>query len=104
MRPADDLCGLEDFPVSRSTAEILALVPKANRPSSTMVAKLRTDAEGRVTHVRVVRLAYPEAPSISGPLNQKALDDLKKRRFSPPNESRKRGPLCVDVAVTIDLR
>jgi hypothetical protein len=104
MRSADDLCGLEDFPVTRSTAQILALVPAAKRPSSTMVAKLRTDAEGRVTHIRVVKLAYPEAPAASGPLNETALDDLKNRRFVPPNEAGKGRPLCVDVAVTIDLR
>jgi hypothetical protein len=61
----DDICGLDDFPVSKSTKEILAAVPHnaARSQSSMMQAKVAIDPEGRVTHLRVLRLAYPELPS-----------------------------------------
>src|SRR5258707_15861718 len=51
--PASDDCGLTAFPVSRSTQEILAAVPRGGTPpNSMMFAKIAIDPEGRVTHLR----------------------------------------------------
>jgi hypothetical protein len=44
----DDDCGLASYPVARTTAEILAAAPRGDAPSSTMVAKLAVDTEGRI--------------------------------------------------------
>jgi hypothetical protein len=58
---SDDNCGLDDFPVSKSTDEILAAVPRdiAVPRNQMMVAKVAVNSEGRVTHLRVIRLAWP---------------------------------------------
>jgi len=100
----DDDCGLDDFPVSKSTKEILATVPHntARSPNSMMQAKVAIDPEGRVTHLRVLRLAYPELPN-SDAINQQAVDSIKRWRYAPTMLSGKAVAVCSDVSVTIDL-
>src|SRR5215469_4837528 len=100
----DDNCGLDDFPVSKSTKEILAAVPHdgTRSPNSMMQAKVAIDPEGRLTHLRVLRLAYPELPN-SDAINQQAVDSIKRWRHAPTMLSGKPVAVCSDVSVTIDL-
>ena len=104
VAPAGDDCGLSAYPASRSTQEILAAVPQQDgrSPGSTMVAKVAIDPQGRVTHLRVLRLAYPEAPN-AGSINAQAIDWIKRRRYDPVIVAGKPVAVCSDLAVTIDL-
>jgi hypothetical protein len=80
IAPTVDDCGLTAYPASRSTQEILAAVPQKGILSqdSTMFAKVTIDPEGRVTHLRVLRLAYviPASSPRSAP-------DVQKPRYAP---------------------
>ena len=100
----DDKCGLEDFPVSNSTKEILAAVPPGTAlpPNSMMQAKVAIDPEGKVTHLRVLRLAYPQLLD-SHAINQQAVDSIKRRHFAPTMLSGKLVAVCGEVSVTIDF-
>jgi hypothetical protein len=100
---ADDNCGLSAFPVSKSTLEILAAVPRdgTRPPNSMMRAKLAIDPEGRVTHLRVLRLAYPKAPN-SDAINEQAVDSIKRWHYAPTTIDGKPVAVCSDVGVTID--
>jgi hypothetical protein len=104
VAPAGDDCGLSAYPASRSTQEILAAVPQegARSPNSTMFAKVAINPQGRVTHLRVLRLAYPEAPNAES-INAQAVDSIKRRRFAPVTLAGKPVAVCSDLAVTIDL-
>jgi hypothetical protein len=102
--PAVDDCGLAAYPVSRSTQEILAAVPPGGtRSNSMMLAKVALDAEGRVTHLRVLRLAHPDAPNAAA-INEQAVDSIKRWRYAPTKVAGKPVPVCSDVGVTIDLQ
>jgi hypothetical protein len=100
--PAVDDCGLTAYPVSRSTQEILAAVPRggARPPNSMMLVKVAIDPEGRVTHLRVLRLAYPEA---SNAINEHAVDSIKRWHYAPTTVAGKPVAVCSDVAVNIHL-
>jgi outer membrane biosynthesis protein TonB len=67
-----------------------------------MLAKVAIDPEGRVTHLRVLRLAYPEAPN-SDAINEQAVDSIKRWHYTPATVAGKPVAVCSDVAVTIDL-
>jgi hypothetical protein len=101
---SDDTCGLDDFPVSKSTKEILAAATRdAGRPpNQMMVAKVAINAEGKVTHLRVVRLAWPKLPN-SYTINEQAVDSIKSWRYRPTIVDGKPVAVCSDVAVTVDL-
>jgi hypothetical protein len=102
---ADDDCGLTAFPVSKSTQEILAAVPRdsARLPNSMMRAKVAIDTEGRVTHLRVLCLAYPEVPN-SAAINEQTIDSIKRWRYAPTTISGKPVAVCREVGVTIDWK
>ncbi len=101
--PSDN-CGLGDFPVSKSTEGILAAVPpdNARRPNQMMSAKVAIDAEGRVTHLRVLRLAWPELPN-SHTINTQAVDSIKRWHYAPTIVGGTPVVVCSDVSVTVDL-
>jgi hypothetical protein len=101
--PQDD-CGLAAYPASRSNENILADAPRSGRPTSSMMAKVRVDAGGRVTHLRLIRRAYPEAPKVGDGVTLKAIQELKERRFDVASGEGMARPQCVDVTTTIDLR
>jgi hypothetical protein len=70
-----------------------------------MLAKIAIDPEGRVTHLRVLRLAYPEAPeAVRNAINAQAVDSIKRSHLKPRIVGGKPVAVCSDVAVTIDLR
>src|SRR5215470_9157662 len=79
---SDDSCGLEDFPASKPTQEILAAASRdgTRPPNQDMVAKVAVSAEGRVTHLRVLRLAWPKLPN-SYAINEQAVDSIKGWRY-----------------------
>jgi len=102
--PTSGDCGLGAYPVNRPNKKILADAPLAARPSSSLLAKLQLGPDGQVTHLRVLRRAYPEAPKAAEPLNLKAIQDLKDRHFPPATVAGQPVVACVEIAVTIDLR
>jgi hypothetical protein len=67
-----------------------------------MFAKVAIDPQGRVTHLRVLRLAYPEAPNAET-INAQAVDLIKRRRYDPVMVAGKPVAVCGDVAATIDF-
>lgn len=101
---SDENCGLDDFPVSKSTDEILAAVPRdvGVPPNQMMVAKVAVNSEGRVTHLRVIRLAWPKLPN-SGAINRQAVDSIKRWRYAPAIYDGKPVAVCSDASVTVDL-
>jgi hypothetical protein len=68
-----------------------------------MFARVRIDSEGKVTHLRVMRLAWAEAPNALA-LNKQAVDSIKRGRYAPKEMDGKPVAVCSDVDVTIDLR
>jgi hypothetical protein len=97
-------CGLSAYPVSRSSQQIVADAPHGGElpPNSAMFAKVAIDKDGRVTHLRVLRLAWPEA-SFSESINEQAVDSIKRWRQAPTLYNGKPVPVCSDVSVIIDL-
>ena len=97
-------CGLTNYPVSRPNWEVLADVPPdAKEPTnSSMLAKLAIDKGGKVTHVRVLRLAHPNAPNWKE-INIRTLQDIEHRNYKPTLYQGKPVVVCADVDVTIDL-
>ena len=101
--PASDDCGLTAYPVSRPTKDILSEVPRGNsKRSSSLFAKIAIDPQGKITHLRVLSLAHPEA-SFSEEINEKAVDAIKRRHYSPTLYDGKPVAVCSDVSVIIDL-
>jgi len=102
--PSDDSCGLDDSPVSKSTREILAAASRdaARPPNQMMIAKVAINAEGRVTHLLVLRLAWPKLPN-SYAINEHAVNDIKGWHYKPTILGGKLVAVCSDVGVTVDL-
>jgi outer membrane biosynthesis protein TonB len=67
-----------------------------------MVAKVAVNPEGRVTHLRVIRLAWPKLPN-SRAINRQAVDSIKRWRYAPTIYDGKPVAVCSDVSVTVDL-
>lgn len=103
--PAAGSCGLAGYPVSRPTREILAeAVPTgALRTNSTMLAKVAIDGEGQVTHLKVVRLAYPQASNAVS-LNMQAVDAIKHWHYAPTLAAGRPVAVCADANVAVDFR
>jgi hypothetical protein len=107
VTPAADDCGLTAYPISRSTREILADAPQSavGPPNSNLIAKAAIDPDGRVTHLRVLRLAYPEAgTALRNKINTQAVDEIKKKHYPASTVDGKPVAACSDLGVTIDLR
>ena len=68
-----------------------------------MLLKVAIDPAGRVTHLRVMRLAWPELTN-SYALNKQAVEDIKRWHYSPSIVSRKPVAVCSEVGVIIDLQ
>jgi hypothetical protein len=98
------ICGLDDFPVSKSTDEIFAAVPRdiAVPRNQMMVAKVAVNSEGRVTHLHVIRLAWPQLPN-SRAINRQAVDSIKGWHYTPTIYGGKPVAVRIDVGVTVDL-
>ncbi len=101
---ASEDCGLKDYPVSRSNREILASVPReAKKPSYDMLAKIAMGKDGKITHLRVLRLAHSNAPNWME-INETALADLRKMHYKPTFYQGKSVAVCSDISVIVDLR
>lgn len=104
---AVDDCGLSAYPVSRATHDILADIPHERvwPNNSLMFVKVEIDPEGKVTHLRVLRLAYPKAPTdLRSRINTQAVEILKRMHFTPTIYSGKPVAVCSDLSLTIDLQ
>jgi len=70
-----------------------------------MFAKVEIDPEGRLTHLRVLRLAYPEASTaLRNKINAQAIDTIKQWHYSPTIIAGEPVAVCSDITVTIDLQ
>ena len=97
-------CGLTNYPVSRSNLEMLADVRREDKepPNSSMLAKIALDKDGKITHIRVLRLAHSNAPNWKE-INDSALNDIKRGHYKPAVNQGKPLAACADVDLTIDL-
>ena len=95
---SDDGCGLDNFPVSKPNKEILAAAPRdmGQPPNQNMVAKVAIDTGGKVTHLRVLRLAWPKLAN-SYAINEQALESIKRWHQTPTVVSGKPVAVCSDV-------
>ena len=101
---ASEDCGLARYPVSRSNSEIVADVPRDTKkpPNEQMVAKIAIDKDGKITHLRVLRLAHPNAPNWRE-INESALDSVKRFHYKPTIYEGRPVAVCSDVSVIVDL-
>lgn len=101
---SDNSCGLDDFPVSKSTEEILTAVPSeaAPPPNQMMMAKVAVSSEGKVTHLRVIRLAWPKLPN-SRAINTDTIEAIKHWRYKPTIVDGRPVAVCSEISVTVDL-
>jgi hypothetical protein len=101
-------CGLTAYPVSRSTPEILADVPQPSgrsKNSNDLYGKVAMDPDGKITHLRVLQLAFPEAPkALRDRVNAEAIDSIKRSHYSPRIVDGKSLASCADLSVNIDMR
>ena len=68
-----------------------------------MFAKVEIDPEGKVAHLRVLRLAHPELPN-AAVVNEQAVDSIKRWGYAPTRIAGKPVPVCSNVEVIIDLQ
>jgi outer membrane biosynthesis protein TonB len=68
-----------------------------------MLAKLVIDPEGRITHLRVLRLAHPSA-SNAREINEKAVDSIKQWHYAPTKVDGKPVAVCTEVSVIMHLQ
>lgn len=103
-KPGGEDCGLSAYPVSKSNQQILADARREDKrsPNSTMLAKVAIDEDGRVTHLKILRIAYPEIPNSEG-INEQAVDSIKRWHYAPTMFGGKPVAVCTDVTVIIDF-
>jgi len=102
-KSADEDCGLKNYPVSRSSREILADVPRdAKKPSYAMLAKIAIDKEGKITHLRVLSLAHSNATNWKE-INESALASIKHQHYEPTIHQGKTVAVCSDLSMIVDL-
>jgi outer membrane biosynthesis protein TonB len=102
--PANNDCGIGAYPVSKSAQEILAAVPRQAKrpPNSGMLVRVAIDTEGRITHLRVLRPAYPNAPNTAA-INAQVVDSIKRWHYAPTIIANKPVAVCSDVTVNVDF-
>jgi TonB family protein len=67
-----------------------------------MLVRVAIDPQGNITHMRVLRLAYPASPGAQA-LNEAVLDRVKRLKYKPFMVSGKAVTVFSDVAVAIDF-
>jgi hypothetical protein len=67
-------------------------------PSHMVIARYRLDETGAMTHLKVVRPSYYGIE-----ITEQSLARLKEQRFPPTVVDGKAVPVCVDVAITVNL-
>ena len=97
-------CWLTEYPVSRSNREILADVPRDSKkpPNFSMLAKVAIDKDGKITHLRVLRLGHSNAPNWKE-INNSVLNDVKRWHYKPTMYQGKPVAVCRDVSVIVHL-
>ncbi|MGA2435736.1 MAG: hypothetical protein ABSG25_10665 [Bryobacteraceae bacterium] len=67
-----------------------------------MLVRVAIDPEGRITHLRVLRSAYPEAAD-SMAINAQVVDSIKRWHYAPTIIASKPVAVCSDVTVIVDF-
>ena len=67
-----------------------------------MLAKITIGPDGRLTHVRVLRTAWPNLKNTMQ-INRTAIESLKGWRYDPTTVEGKPAAVCTEVAVNADL-
>jgi len=71
-------------------------------PDSSMLAKIAIDKDGKITHLRVLRLAHSNSSNWKQ-INEAVLADLKKWHYKPTFHQGIPVAVCSDVSVTVDF-
>ena len=102
--PANGSCGLEGFPVSRPIGQMLADASRTvTGEDSKMMARVEVDAGGKITHLKVLRLAYPDAKNTEA-INTRGVDAIKGWRYTPTLMHGQPVIVCSDVIVALDAQ
>jgi hypothetical protein len=104
VAPQVNDCGIAAFPVSMSTQQIVAdgLQNGARSGGQGMLVKVAIDPNGNITHLRVLRPAYPDAANTVA-INTQVVDSMKRRHYTPRPVDGKPVATCADVSVNVDL-
>jgi len=101
---AEDNCGLGGFPITRETKDLVADAPRDSAGANgSLLAKVAIGPDGQVTHLRVLRLAYPHARN-AYEINARAVEAIKGWPYSPTVVDGRAVAVCSDVSVRVDLR
>ena len=67
-----------------------------------MLVKIAIDKDGKITHLRVLRLAYSNTTNWRE-INKTALNEVKHWHYKPKFYQGKLVAVCSDVSVTVDF-
>ena len=100
--PANGSCGLEGYPISRPTEQMVADAPRSvSGENSKMEARVEVDAGGRITHLKVLQLAYPGTKNTDA-INARAVEAIKGWHYAPTLMHGQPVIVCSDVIVSLD--
>ena len=68
-----------------------------------MLAKVAIDRQGRISHLRVLSLAYPELANNTA-INAQAVEWIKRMKHAPVIIAGEPVVVCSNITVTIDLQ
>jgi hypothetical protein len=104
VSPDNGGCGIENYPASRSAEQMVADAPRdGSSQDARMLARVAIDAQGKVTYLKVVRLAYTGNPNEVA-INARAVDAIKGWRYTPTMMHGQPVGVCSDVVVTMESR
>lgn len=102
--PATGDCNLDSYPVSKSAHDMILDAQKnATATGDGLLVKVVIDEKGNITHLRILRLAFPTAPNTVA-LNEQAIDSVKKWHYKPTIFKGEPVSVCTEMAVNIDLQ
>jgi hypothetical protein len=97
-----DDCGLADYPVSRSTRDLIADAARDHSKRGRLQAKALIDPEGKITHLRVTSVYAPDTPD-TFKINAPAIERIKQWRYKPTMPDGKPVSVCSMIDVNIDF-
>jgi hypothetical protein len=99
-RNEPDICaGLNAYPLPRTFEQILADAPKeARKPTGLLEARMIVDSDGKITHLRFIRLSSVDA------VNKRAFDFVKKQHYKPSVVEGKQVSVCTTMSINVDFQ
>jgi hypothetical protein len=95
-----DICaGLDAYPLPRTYEQILADAPKgAQRPTGLLEARMIVNSDGKVTHLRFMRLSSVDS------VNKRAFDFVTKQHYKPVVVEGQQISVCMRMSINIDFQ